>query len=238
MGTMDAAANLDAMVRRADPDRWLASRFIADAAARADVLALYALNIELARIGEAVREPLMGEIRLTWWREAIDELFAHRPARRHPVVEALATAIRRRGLAAAPFEAMIEARFADLADEPFADLDAIERYLDGTAGALMGLAAATLGGGEAPAAAPAARAWGLAGMARLRRLPKTLEGQVLRARIDQRLAEARAAAQALPVSAFPALAYAGLARPYAAGRAPSELEKRLRLTFAVLTGRI
>jgi phytoene synthase len=42
----------------------------------------------------------------------------------------------------------------------------------------------------------------------------------------------------LPVAAFPAVAYATLANAYAAGRAPSDLEKRLRLTMAVLTGRL
>jgi phytoene synthase len=235
---MDTTDDLDAMVRRGDPDRWLASRFIADEAARADVVALYALNIELARIAEAVREPLMGEIRLTWWREAIEDLFEARPPRRHPVVEALAVAIRRRGLAAAPFEAMIEARFGDLADEPFADLEVIERYLDGAAGAPMALAMSVLGADDTGASQAAARAWGLAGLARLRRLPTSVEGQVLSARVDRHLAAAREAAAGLPAPVFPALAYVCLARPYAAGRTPSELGKRLRLVFAVLTGRI
>jgi phytoene synthase len=235
---MDPSDDLDATVRRADPDRWLASRFIADADARADVIALYAFNIELARIAEAVREPLMGEIRLTWWREAVGELFAGRPARRHPVVEALALAIPRRALHAAPFEAMIDARFADLETEPFADLDAIERYLDATAGTLMALTLTTLGAAKTTVSGPAGRAWGLAGLARLRRLPGSLEGQILRQRVDEHLAAARTAGAGAPVSAFPAIAYACLARPYAAGRTPSELEKRLRLTFAVLTGRV
>ncbi|MGH8335359.1 MAG: phytoene/squalene synthase family protein, partial [Gammaproteobacteria bacterium] len=53
--------DLDALVKRLDPDRWLASRFIGDSAVRADVIALYAFNLELARIAETVREPLMGE---------------------------------------------------------------------------------------------------------------------------------------------------------------------------------
>ena len=78
--------DLDALVRRVDPDRWLASRFIADAEQRADVVALYALNYELAHVAETVREPLVGEIRLTWWREAIDAIFAGEPPRRHPVL--------------------------------------------------------------------------------------------------------------------------------------------------------
>jgi phytoene synthase len=230
--------DLDATVRRADPDRWLASRLIADPAQRADVVALYALNRELAHVAEAVREPLMGEIRLTWWREAIDELFAGRPARGHPVIQALALAIPRRGLAQAPFEAMIEARFSDFEPAAPADAAAAEAYVDATAGALMALAVAALGGGEALAVRPAAQAWGLAGLARLGRLPEALRGAVLRERVAAGLTAARAAAAGLPVAAFPAVAYAGLAKPYAAGRIPSELEKRARITVASLTGRI
>jgi phytoene synthase len=237
---MDEASHdsLDAGVRRTDPDRWLASRFIVEPAAREDVIAIYALNVELSRIAGAVRDPLMGEIRLTWWREALEEVFAGEPPRRHPVMEALAGAIARRSLAAAPFETMIEARFSDLEDAPFADLAAIESYLDGAAGAPMALACAVLGARDAAAAPPAARAWGLAGLARLRRLPHSVEGKALIARVDTHLAEARAAAADLPVLAFPALAYVGLARSYAAGRELSELEKRLRLTWAVLRGRV
>ena len=65
---------LDDLVRRVDPDRWLATRFIADPAVRADVIALYGLNYELARVAGGVSNALMGEIRLTWWREAMEEI--------------------------------------------------------------------------------------------------------------------------------------------------------------------
>ena len=81
---------LDDLVRRVDPDRWLATRFIADPAARADVVALYGLNYELARVAGGVSNALMGEIRLTWWREAMEEIAAGKPPRKHPNVEALA----------------------------------------------------------------------------------------------------------------------------------------------------
>jgi phytoene synthase len=235
---MDTHEDLDAMVRQGDPDRWLASRFVPDVEARADVVALYALNIELARIAESVREPLMGEIRLTWWREAIGELFDGGPSRRHPVVLGLAQAIQRRGLSSGAFDAMIDARFADLEAAPFEDLADIERYLDNTAGSLMALACAVLGASDAPLVEAAARAWGLAGLARLRRLPQTVEGRALQQRVSVHRASARALAAGLPVKAFPAVAYVCLAPSYAAGRALSELEKRLRLTLAVLAGRI
>jgi phytoene synthase len=235
--------DLDATVRRADPDRWLASRFVADPVARADLIALYAFNHELARATEAAREPLVQEIRLTWWREALDEVFAGRPSRRHPVVETLAETIRRRELPPAPFETMIEARIEAI-DAPVVDEAAVYRHVDATAGMLMGLAASALDGTASSAATQAAgRAWGLAGLARLRRtgvdrLPKAWDQAEVRRRVRAAMAAARAATRDLPVAAFPAVAYATLANTYAAGRAPSELEKRLRLTTAVLTGRL
>lgn len=233
--------DLDAAVRRSDPDRWLASRFIADPAARADVMAIYAFNDALSRIADLVREPLAGEIRLAWWREALDEVFGPGPVRRHPVVEALALAVRRRRLARAPLEAMIEARHADLEDAALDDEEAVERYIDGTAGAVMALAIAVLAAHDGLAARPAAQAWALAGLWRLQQAdgqPRLPQGVEVRARVAQALGAARTALADLPVAAFPAVAYCALAEPYAAGREPSELEKRLRLIWAVLRGRV
>jgi 15-cis-phytoene synthase len=238
----DAAA-LDADVRRADPDRWLASRFIGDAQVRADVVALYAFNAELARIAETVREPLMGEIRLTWWREALDEVFAGGSVRRHPVTQALAAVVRRRGLSRAPLEAMVEARFSDLEPVTLDDDATLEVYIDATAGAVMALAIAVTAGVDAETVRSAARAWGLAGLLRLRqagveRLPSAWTAARVSEAVNTALAEARPSLAALPVAAFPAVAYATLASPYAAGRKPSDLEKRLRLTMAVMRGRV
>jgi phytoene synthase len=195
-------------------------------------------------VSEVAREPLVREIRLTWWREALDEVFTGRPPRRHPVVEALAEAIARRGLAQPALDAMIEARVEAIDTPSLADEAAVHRHIDATAGTLMGLAASVLDATASLAATrPAARAWGLAGLARLRRtgvdrLPETWDEAEVRSRVRTATAEARVAARELPVAAFPAVAYATLANPYAAGRTPSEFEKRLRLTTAVLTGRL
>ena len=76
----DAPSDLDALVARVDPDRWLSSRFISDAKKRADVVALYAFDYELARAPRVASNPMIGEIRLTWWREVLDEVFAQGPA--------------------------------------------------------------------------------------------------------------------------------------------------------------
>jgi len=236
----EAPETLDDLVRRVDPDRWLASRFIEDARARADVIALYAFNHELARVAHTVREPLMGEIRLTWWREAIEEISAGKPPRAHPVIEALATA----NLPGADLGDLPERRLADLEQGPFETDEQLFQYLDDTAGKMMALAARRLD----PAVVfeqvrGAARAFGLAGLWRTKsagvrsRLPAwALED--LRVRVAAELTAARAELATLPVAAFPAVAYATLAKPYSTGRDLGELEKRVRLTFSVLRGRI
>jgi phytoene synthase len=41
----------------------------APAPRRVLLFALYAFNAEVARIAETVREPMLGAIRLEWWRE-------------------------------------------------------------------------------------------------------------------------------------------------------------------------
>src|SRR4051812_33365459 len=126
----DAFHELDETVRRVDPDRWLASRFVADPVARADVIALYAFNHELARAPEIASDALIGEIRLTWWAEALDEIFDGRPVRRHPVADALAGAVARGGLDRAALHAMVEARMADLDSAPFENEGELNAYVD------------------------------------------------------------------------------------------------------------
>ena len=83
-------------VRRLDHDRYLTALLL-PAAARSDVLALYAFSLEVARTREIVSEPILGQIRLQWWRETLEGIYAETP-REHPVVEALATACQRNQL--------------------------------------------------------------------------------------------------------------------------------------------
>ncbi len=236
---MSDTDDLDAQVRRADPDRWLASRFIADAKARADVIALYAFNNELARAAEVASQPLIGEMRLAWWREALEEMFEGRKVRGHPVAAALARAIGRRGLSREDLDALVDGRLRDLDGWPLRP-DEVEGYLDATAGRLMSLAARVL----APEAehhdlSNAALAWGLSGLSRLPgRLPLEWSTTDIVRRVDHALIDAGPQLRALPVAAFPAVAYATLSRAYARDGRLSELSRRLRLTAAVALGRI
>ncbi len=222
------AADLDALVRRVDPDRWLSSRFIADAQARADVIALYAYDHELARAPRVASNPLMGEIRLTWWREVLDEVFEDRHVRHHPTAQALAEVVRRRGLPREPLEAMIDGRYRELDREPMTGAEA-ETLARDTAGSAAGLAAMILDPtADRDAAAVAGAAWGLAWLIGAGRA-----GDV---RLD--LAAARRGARRLSIPAFPAVLHVALAPARARGRRVSDLGARARLVWASARGRI
>ncbi|WP_293683063.1 squalene/phytoene synthase family protein, partial [uncultured Phenylobacterium sp.] len=137
--------DLDDLIRRMDPDRWLSSRFIGDPGLRADVIALYAYDHELARAPKVASNALLGEIRLTWWREVLDEAYEGRPVRAHPTAQALAGVIQRHELPREPLEAMIDARYRELDATPMNKADAMSLAF-GTAGAAATLAIAMLEG--------------------------------------------------------------------------------------------
>src|SRR5689334_20676146 len=77
---------LAALVRRHDRDRYQTALF-APADRRDALFALYAFNYEVARVRENVSQPMLGQIRLQWWREVIAASYAGAPARRHEIVQ-------------------------------------------------------------------------------------------------------------------------------------------------------
>ena len=130
-------------VRRVDPDRYFSALF-APESLRRHLMTLYAFNHELARVGETVRQPLMGEMRLEWWRETLIGAKGGTP-RNHELARALAELFSARDLPLDLFTEMIDARAFDSSEEQFADWPAMEAYGDRTSGNLMRLAARILG---------------------------------------------------------------------------------------------
>ena len=161
---MDAYAHCEAVVREADKDRFLAALF-APPERRPHLLALYAFNVEMTRVGHVVHEALAGEIRLQWWRDALAGE-ARGDAAANPVAAALLDTIAQCDLPGAPFEALIDAHAQDLYGEPIATLDDLEGFCRATASGLFGLAAQVLAPGAAvdPVAVPAGIAYGLTSM--------------------------------------------------------------------------
>src|SRR5207248_5798401 len=89
------------LVREHDRDRYLAA-LLAPSAARKHLFALYAFNYEIARIRELVREPMPGELRLQWWRDAVVGQ-AHGDVARHPAASAVVATIEKFSLPRAQF---------------------------------------------------------------------------------------------------------------------------------------
>jgi len=124
---------------------------LAPAGRREALFALIAFNHEVARIPEAVSEPMLGRIRLQWWREVLEAVDAGEPTRRHEVAVPLAEAIRACDLDRAPFDELLDAREGDLEADGPADLAALERYADATGGSLTRLMLQASGVNSVPA---------------------------------------------------------------------------------------
>jgi phytoene synthase len=157
------------LVHKADRDRYISALFAPDAKRR-HVFALYAFNIELSRIRDSIKEPGLGEVRLEWWRETIESIYAG-VVPDHPVAQALHGAIEEGELTKLGFTNMIEARAFDLYDDPMPSLDALEGYLGETSCSLIQMASLVLAGKPAASAADAAGhagiAYGIVGLLRM-----------------------------------------------------------------------
>ena len=243
---------LDADVRRFDEDRWLASRFAPDNVRRR-LVALYALNHEIARTAETVRQAAIGDIRLEWWRDAATAVFSGVSVRAHPVVKALAAAHAETPFSPSIVSALIDARRADLELAPFATWEAMEAYLDATAGGIMRLSFEASGvDGDADVIAPAARAWGYVGLMRSGGhwqvrgrsfLPPGGDPHAMVDRARSAYAEAREKMHATPAAVFPALGYVALTPGYLRALERGETDRPLifrqvKLIAASATGRI
>jgi phytoene synthase len=154
-------AHCETLVRAADKDRYLAGLF-APAAARAHLYALYAFASEIARVREAAREPLPGEIRLQWWRDVLAGE-ARGEVAANPVAAALIDTIAQCALPKKPLIALIDAHGFDLYDDAMASLADVDVYAARTAGTLFGLGAQILDDGDsAETVATAAASAGIA----------------------------------------------------------------------------
>tara|TARA_R110002110_G_scaffold59726_11_gene168742 strand:+ start:2143 stop:3006 length:864 start_codon:yes stop_codon:yes gene_type:complete len=156
MSDMPISENMAASlgeIRTHDHDRFLTLLF-APMPQRQSLIALYAFNLEIARVAESVTEPMMGHIRLQWWRETLEGV-PRGETRGHAAAIALQEAMLDNSGNPDPaaLQPLIDARERDLSDDVFADMAALESYAEATSSSLMALAAQALGGTEKAAAA-------------------------------------------------------------------------------------
>ncbi|WP_193141726.1 squalene/phytoene synthase family protein [Meridianimarinicoccus sp. MJW13] len=149
------------VLERGDPDRFRAV-LAAPVAARPVLLPLYAFNLEVARAPWVSAEVMIGEMRLQWWRDLLDEIVAGGTVRKHEVATPLSGVLDADG--AKVLIPLVEARRLDLQRDPFEDRAAFDQYLQDTSGALFWTAGRALGAQAAaePVFRDAGQASGLA----------------------------------------------------------------------------
>lgn len=130
------------LVHRADPDRFLAA-MAAPVAARAVLFPIYAMNIEVARAPWVTQEPMIAEMRLQWWRDALQEIAERPTVRRHEIVTPLSRVLSPH--LAAILDEYIAVRRWDIYRDPFEDEAHFDAYINHSAGTLMVASGQALG---------------------------------------------------------------------------------------------
>ncbi len=234
MSAFDSRKYLARRIRGHDYDRYFATLFC-PAELRPALHALYAFNLEIATVRETTTEPLIGQIRLHWWRDAIGAVFDGRPPA-HPVATALAEVTAIHGLARTPFERMVDGRELELSAAPADDPATLESHAEATSSTLVGLALAVLGARGAEAenvALHGGLAWGLTGILRAARFHSVGRNSIppfgIRSKADgarremvrriaesarEHLAAARLNESAIPRRAFAAILPIAYVEPY------------------------
>lgn len=249
--SLDACADL---VARGDPDRYL-TVLAAPLAQRARLLPIYAFNVEVTRAPWVTQEPMIAEMRLQWWRDALEEIGQGGDVRAHEVSTPLAAVIDADG--AGVLDRLVAARRWDVYSDPFEDDAHFEDYLDATAGGLMWVAARALGARPGDEDAFRALGWA-AGLASLLVAIPDLEARGRKPLVDgredavARLAETgfsrlrSARNTATGPASFPAWQAGAILRraagaPWrvsAGALATSEFKRRARMTMSQITGRV
>ncbi len=150
--------------RAGDRDRYWAALFVPEPS-RTGLMTLAAFNVELARIPEIVSDPMMGEIRLQWWRDAL----AGDTDTGNLIADALRLTVQEFQLDRPRLQGLIDARIFDLTGDIMPDQQAARAYLHKTAGSMFALALKILGdetSGPEMAVKDAGLAYGLTGLMR------------------------------------------------------------------------
>jgi len=165
MTLSDAVIACAQLVEKGDPDRFRTA-MAAPVSVRARLFPLYAFNVEVARAPWVTQEAMIAEMRLQWWRDALEEIAKGGDVRKHevttPLSEVLTPAMAQR------LDETVAARRWDIYKEPFEDEAHLLAYLDQTSGHLMWAAAEGLGApaGQEQAVRSVALAAGLAAFLR------------------------------------------------------------------------
>jgi phytoene/squalene synthetase len=155
---MASSSDLLLRLRAADPDRFFCTLF-APAEKREALALLYLFNHELARAREVASQPVLAQIRLTWWREVVEG-----QRKLHEIATPLSAALEAGIFEPEDLLALIEARMQET-ESDIPDLENFLRYARGTAGRLARIAGKCLGA-DSNIVEDLGAAYGIAGILR------------------------------------------------------------------------
>ncbi len=138
----DAAAYCAELVRAHDFPRYASTLFL-PGVHRRPMLAIYAFNVEVARVRDQVSQPLPGQIRLQWWTDLLAG-HDHGGIEGNPVASELMWAIRTWRLPLDRLAQLIIEHEFDLYNDPMPSLSALEGYATDTASTLFACCARIL----------------------------------------------------------------------------------------------
>ena len=226
-------------VRRLDWERFICAVF-APPGRREALFALLALDLELAKTRRVVSEPLLGEIRLQWWRDAIDKIY-DAPGEvplGNPILEALKNTLTDYHLSRAMVVEIIDGYIADLWIDAPVNSDVIVDFAEATSANLTRLMLHILNAGPMADDHPVVIAgnavgvaWGISAYLKSGRNPPDLKPP-LSEFMNGKLAEARALRRQISKRYLPALLPASMID--AGGQ--SRLRKQLKLGFNAVAG--
>lgn len=165
--------------RPLDRDRYLATGYV-PASRRAAILALWDLDATLGAAVAGIRDPALGEIKLAWWREALEGLDrGQKPA--GPVLQAIAADVLPQGIRGADLARMIDGWTVLVSRSPLAGFE-LDVYAVERGGRLFLASASLLGAVPASPVATAGEVWALIDLARRATDPQEVEAAVRAAR--------------------------------------------------------
>ena len=135
------------IVKSLNPDFYLAT-LLAPKQKRHGLMALHAFHSEVSRIPACVSKAPLGEIRLQWWLDTIDAIYAGEGVD-HPVARQLATTIKTGDLPRHEFTGFIKAHMFELYSGQMATLDDLKDHLKRTTSAIFRLSGLIAAGYDA-----------------------------------------------------------------------------------------
>ncbi|KOC66745.1 NADH dehydrogenase (ubiquinone) complex I, assembly factor 6 [Habropoda laboriosa] len=116
------------LVRKHDYENFLCTLLLPHET-RAVAFPIRAFNVEVAQVKDQVSDYKIGEMRLKFWEDALNNTYKKNPPK-SPVMLALYKILQKHSLSKHYFKRLIDIRFEKLHDYSFNDITAIERYAE------------------------------------------------------------------------------------------------------------